>query len=277
MSIPIFAPTRTESYDQCQLRDHLQNTLMLLPRQAGNALLGQLVGRAFAKGMSSFHTGTAVADCTEQALDLFERSLVHYSQHGVVFDKPVQEMVDDSGLDTVLEKYAAENPFARWRILDVERQLPDHGKCRIDIGGYDEDGLLAVGEAKYKRYLKADYESSTIAEYLCSWQFMHYPWAYGDYRQENCYRIYLCLVVWKPRFYVKLVPHEVHPETQQIWLESAKAKWARMAQRDHTVPEMSTRHRDQYGWCPYYKACFQYHLDENQFGSDYAVVPRMQD
>lgn len=273
--IPVYSPTRTEQWDQCQLKSHIQHDLHWVPRQASKALVGALCGQAFAVGMAAFHKGVTVDMLTAQALDHLRRGIDHHVKHGVLFDGPAEAIVDGSGLSEVLGKYSKENPFSAWQILDVETTLEEYGRCRIDIGGVDSDGVLAVADAKYKRNLKPEYESSTIDEYFTSWQFMHYPWAYGAYKGTPCHRMYLCLVVWKPRFYIKLVPHEIHPDTQAIWLASARQKWGRMGRTD-TVPEMSTRHRDQFGWCPYYRACFQYHLDESLFGNDYVKVPRME-
>jgi hypothetical protein len=77
--------------------------------------------------------------------------------------------------------------------------------------------------------------------------------------------------VFKPRFYVELIPNEVHPETQQIWLASARRKWERMAS-DAPV-EMATRHKDMFGLCSFYNACFKYHLDPQLWQQEYVVVP----
>ena len=101
---------------------------------------------------------------------------------------------------------------------------------------------------------------------------MHYPWAYGEYKQQPCYRMYLCLVVYKPAFSVQLIPHEVHPETQAIWLASARAKWSRMANPDAQL-EMSTRHKDHFGLCSFYDMCFSFHLDDGLAAQKYVKVP----
>lgn len=271
--ISIFAPTRTDSYDRCQLMDYLENTQRWVPRQASKKLVSGLAGRAFALGVSIIHKGGLVDDAVVQATTEFRVDLTHYADHGVLFEAPITDIVEASGIAVALPKYATANPFKGWTITDIEQRLPDHGRCVIDVGGLDTDGLLAVADVKYKQRLEARYEHSTIEEYFTSWQFMHYPWAYGQYKQQPCYRMYLCLVVNSPRFYVKLIPNEVHPETQQIWYESAKAKWARMAQPD-TLPEMATRHKDQFGLCAMYRACFDYHLDEGLMKQDYVQVPR---
>lgn len=270
--IPIFSPTRTDTWDRCQLLDEIQNNHHWVPKQATRQLVGALCGRSFALGAAILNQGGSLADAVTKALGSLREDLSHHIAHGVMFEATIEEIITASEVEGSLNKYAKENPFAGWVLNHIEHTLPDHGRCIIDVGGRDTDNELAVADIKYKRSLEARYEHTTIEEYLTSWQFLHYPWAYGEYMGEPCYRMYLCLVVAKPRFHIKLVPHEVHPETQQIWLASARAKWARMAQ--DTLPEMASRHKDQFGLCPYYRACFDYHLDEGLMRLDYTQVPR---
>lgn len=270
--LPIYPPTRTDTWDRCAILDYLENVLRLYPKQATKKLVGGLAGRAFALGTSVIHKGGLAKDAVDQAIALFDADLRHCAEYGVLFEGSIEEIVEASGIASTLPQYALTAPFSGWAIQDVEQRLPDHGRCIIDLGGLDQDGVLAVADVKYKQNLEARYEASTIEEYHTSWQFLHYPWAYGEYKGQPCYRMYLCLVIAKPKFKVKLVPWEVHPETQQIWLASARAKWHRMANPD-TPLEMATRHRDGFGMCHYYDACFRYHLDESLMLHDYVHVP----
>jgi hypothetical protein len=251
--------------------DALENKERLVPRQATKKLVGGLAGRAFALGVSIIHTGGDPKEAGVKAAESFNVDLTHYAKYGVSFEGSIDEIVNASGIAECIPRYAAAKPFASWDIQDVERQLPDHGRCIIDLGGLDADKVLAVADVKYKQNLDARYKQSTVDEYMTSWQFLHYPWAYGEYKDTPCYRMYLCLVVYKPRFYVELIPNEVHPETQQIWLASARAKWARMD--TDAVPEMATRHKDMFGLCGMYSACFKYHLDPSLWQQEYVVVP----
>lgn len=269
----VFPPTRTDTYDRCQLLDYMTQKERWMPRQATKMLLSGLAGRAFAIGTAMIHQGKPVDEAVKAATESFEEDLQHHAKHGVLFEADINSIVDASSIMTSLPKYAAHDPFKGWQIQDVEQRLENYGRCIIDVGGLDTDGLLAVADIKYKQKLEARYEQSTIDEYFTSWQFMHYPWAYGQYKGIPCYRMYLCLVVNSPKFYIKLIPYEVHPETQQIWYESAKAKWARMSNTE-ALPEMATRHKDQFGICSMYKACFDYHLDEDLMKQDYVQVPR---
>lgn len=270
--LPIYSPTRTDTWDRCNILGYLENDAHWVPKQADNKLVGGLAGRAFALGACVIHKGGLVADAVAQANALFHSDMTYYAGCGVAFDLSLDEIVENSGIHFTLPKYATEAPFKAWSALDIEYPLPQHGRSIIDVGGLDGDGILAVADVKYKRNLDARYESSTIAEYQTSWQFMHYPWAYGEHKGQPCYRMYLCLVVYKPKFSVRLIPHEVHPETQQIWLMSARAKWARMANPDLQM-EMASRHRDSFGLCSFYRACFEYHLDEGLMAQSYVKVP----
>jgi len=275
MELPIYSPTRTDTWDRCSILGHLENDLHLVPKQADNKLIGGLAGRAFALGASIIHKGGGVEDAVAQATQLFNDDMQHYATHGVQFKGSIEEILEASGIHSTLPKYALADPFRGWTELDVEYQLPNHGRSIIDVGGLDLDGVLSVADVKYKRNLDARYEASTIAEYQTSWQFLHYPWAYGEHKVAKCYRMYLCLVTYKPKFSVKLIAHEVHPDTQQIWLVSARAKWKRMADPD-TQLEMASQHKSQFGLCSFYKACFDYHLDPDLWKQDYVVVPRRQ-
>jgi len=270
--LPIYPPTRTDVWDRCALLDYLENTLHLVPKQADRKLIGGLAGRAFAVGTAAIHQGKTPKEAVDEATMLFHTDLTHYAKCGVSFESTIEEIVDASGIATVLPKYHAADPFKGWTIQDVEQRLPDHGRCIIDLGGLDQDGVLAVADVKYKQNLSAEYESRIIDEYLTSWQFLHYPWAYGEYKKQVCHRMYLCLVVYKPRFHVVLIPHEIHPETQQIWLASARAKWGRMANPNAQL-EMATRHKDMFGLCSFYDACFIFHLDEGLMQTKYVQVP----
>lgn len=276
--LPVFAPTRTDTWDRCQLMDEIANVERWIPRQATKMLVSGLAGRAFAVGTAMIHRGQSVDLAVLAAVNDFRMDLEHHAKHGVLFEADLDAIIDASGIAKALARYQTENPFKAWKVQDVEQRLEAYGRCVIDVGGLDSDGMLAVADVKYKQKLEARYEQATIDEYFTSWQFLHYPWAYGQYKGQPCYRMYLCLVVNSPRFYIKLIPNEVHPETQAIWLASAQSKWQRMAsQTSETVPEMATRHKDQFGLCQYYKACFDYHLDPDLMKQDYVQVPRRQE
>lgn len=271
--LPIYSPTRTDSYDRCSLMSYLENNQHWVPKQASKKIVGGAAGTAFHLAASILHKGGTVAEAVKFGVAEFHAELTHYATHGVAFASSIEEIVDASGIASTLPQYALAEPFKGWGILDIEQQLPKAGRCIIDLGGLDLDGVLSVADVKYKQNLDPRYAQSTIDEYMTSWQFLHYPWGYGEYKGQPCHRMYLCLVAYKPKFSVRLIPNEVHPETQQIWLTSARAKWARMADPS-TQLEMASRHKDMYGLCEFYSACFEYHLDEGLMAQKYVQVPR---
>ena len=271
--LPIYSPSHTDIWDRCAILSYLERDLHLVPKQATKKLVGGSAGTAFHLGASVLHKGGTVAEAVALAKGEFHADLTHYAEHGVSFETSIEQIVDASGIADTLPKYALADPFKGWAIQDIEQQLPEQGRCIIDLGGLDSDGILSVADVKYKRELKDYYIQGTIDEYTTSWQFLHYPWAYSEYKKQPCYRMYLCLVVYQPKFSVRLIPHEVHPDVQSIWLASAKAKWKRMANPD-TQLEMSSRHKDSFGLCSFYRACFDYQLDEGLIAHDYVKVPR---
>jgi hypothetical protein len=271
--LPIYSPTRTDTWDRCALLSYLENDMHYVPREASKKLVGGAAGTAFHLAASMLHKGSDVAQAVEFAVAEFHAELTHYATHGVAFAASIEEIVDASGIRITLPQYALAEPFKGWAIQDVEQKLTKGGGCIIDLGGLDLDGVLSVADVKYKQNLDPRYAQSTVDEYLTSWQFLHYPWAYGEHKGTTCYRMYLCLVTYKPKFSVKLICNEVQPETQQMWLMSARAKWGRMA--DHTAQlEIASRHKDSFGMCAFYPACFEYHLDEGLMAQKYTIVPR---
>jgi hypothetical protein len=271
--LSIYSPTRTDTWDRCALLSYLENDQHYVPKEASKKLVGGVAGTAFHLAASMLHKGSSVEEAVKFGIAEFHAELTHYATHGVAFAASIEEIVGASGIAITLPQYALADPFKGWTIQDIEQQLPKGGNCIIDLGGLDLDGVLSVADVKYKQNLDPRYLQSTIDEYTTSWQFLHYPWAYGEQKGNTCYRMYLCLVTYKPKFSVRLICHEVHPETQQIWLASARAKWARMADPDAQL-EMASRHKDSFGICSFYKACFDYHLDEGLMQRDYVIVPR---
>lgn len=271
--LPVYSPTTTDTWDRCNILSYLERDLHLVPRQASKKLVGGAAGTAFHLAASILHKGGTVEEAVKFGVAELHAELSHYASHGVLFAASIDEIVEASSIAITLPKYALADPFKGWNIQHIEQMLPDGGRCIIDLGGYDLDNVLSVADVKYKQNLDARYEQSTVDEYMTSWQFLHYPWAYSEYMKQPCHRMYLCLVVAKPKFSVRLICDEVHPDTQQIWLVSARAKWARMANPDVQL-EMASQHKSQFGLCEFYKACFSYHLDEGLIAQDYVTVPR---
>lgn len=280
----IYSPSRTEAYDFCSMRGVIAYKEGWTPREADNSLLGRLVGAAFAKGSEGIHRGHEVKLATDRAVDLWDRSLTHYTNYGVSF--PDTSKIREQ-LVKALEKYAVQNPFIHWQQKGVEFALPDHGNCRLDYLGIDPEGYWAIADLKYKRQLKLDYLNKTVNEYRDSWQFQHYPWAYNDWVAKsgpaNDYfkpvqRIYLVLVIADP-FKVLTFPFFVKDKLQGRWLQSAQQKWADITalQNGERQPTLAASHRDAFGDCPFKRACLEMDLDESLMAFEFCKVPKMED
>ena len=283
----VYSPSRTKSWDFCSIKSQFENVDGYMPRVAGRNTISMWAGRAFAAATALIHTeypaehGTpesAMAQLERQASALgineFIAELKHYQAQGIEIHEGVLETIS-AELGRSIPKYIKEYPFTGWTIQDIELELPQHGRARIDVGGLDVHDILSVADIKYKRSLDARYFNSTVDDYRTDWQFLHYPWAYGEHRGETCSRMYLCLVVAAP-FSIRLLPFEVHPETQKAWLESAKVKWGDITdEKEGRRPlTMATTHRDQYGPCVFRRACFDFHFDPILMERDYVRVTR---
>lgn len=163
--------------------------------------------------------------------------------------------------------YAANDPldYTKLKILDVELELTDWGRTRIDLGFEDARG---VGVLDYKTTgsLSSKYiEEKRKESYKHSEQALMYPAAYGDYLGRPVYRFDILLCVLEPKFRVISIPHIVNPTVQADWYESRLSTWARM---EATFPdgelhdEMAASHADQYGECEFTRVCFDFKGDE---------------
>jgi hypothetical protein len=224
--------------------------------------------------MEVFHKGEQGAVLC--GLDSFVRSVEHYASHGVTFPDLSKVKLD---FEVAVNKFIDENPMSSWQLKGIEYPLPDYGNCRLDIVGIDPEGYWAIADFKYKRQLKLDYLTKTITDYKDSWQFQHYPWAWNDMvskggtEYEPVQRIWLYLVVASP-FKILKYPFFVKESLQKMWLQSAQQKWAdiRAIETGDRQAVMSAVHRDQYGECPFKRACLEFNFDPGLI--EYTKVPK---
>jgi len=278
----IYSPSRTEAYDFCSMRGVIAYKDGWTPREADNSLIGRIVGGAFAKGTEAIHTGQSVEASTVIGLDYWDRSLAHYTKHGVTFPDLTKTRTQ---LGTAFGKYAEQTPFKHWQTKGVEFGLTDYGNCRLDYLGIDPEGYWAIADLKYKRQLRLDYLNKTINDYRDSWQFQHYPWAYNDYVKtqkpegfEPIQRIYLVLVIADP-FKILTYPFFIKDKLQVRWVQSAQQKWADITalQKGERQPTLAASHRDAFGDCPFKRACLEMDLDPALMSFEYVQVPKMED
>jgi hypothetical protein len=125
----------------------------------------------------------------------------------------------------------------------------------------------------------AQYRQKTIQEYANSHQMLHYGWAGKESYGEPIHTYYIGLAVLEPRWAFDLLPYPIHPEALEVWLGSARRVWGDMEaeERGERVPWLSANHSDNFGQCPYYKACFVHHYDPPLMAQDYLYVERVKD
>lgn len=289
----VYSPSKTEAYDTCSMKGDLMYKQHLQRREADNGTIGKIVGSAFAKGTEEIHTGRGPG--IDEASALFDRTVDWYLSHGVSFDNRLSGVRD--GLCESLVKYAKQNPFTKWQIKEVEFELYDYGRCRLDVLGVNDSANWCIADIKYKRSLNLEYLNKTVTDYLESWQFNHYPWAYNDWlrkyeeEQKNdkgfnrsieryfpVTHMALILVIAKP---FKVLPFTVavNDAYQKRWYESAQQKWADIyaIENGDKKPCLAASHRDAYGYCPMRRACVDLDLDENLMMFEYTKVPRLPD
>lgn len=277
----VFSPSRTETWDSCHLKVELREWV---PKVFAKRDLARYAGAAWAEGMAVLNRGKLEgtthppALIAQTVLGAFTASVGILREAGVQIE---QQDIDDTCamLLKTTEKYMADDPLvlARgWTVHDVELQLPEHGKSRIDWGGHDPYNVLCQVDYKLKINLEQRWYDKTVAEYQHSWQMQHYCWAYGDYRGEHVSRYYICLVVMGPRYRCTLHQYEIDPELTQAWHASALQKWADMAAQANKerVPDMAASHRTPFGDCEYKRACLEYKLDEDLMQQHYVKLPK---
>lgn len=174
-----------------------------------------------------------------------------------------------------IKKYVEKDPVSAFSILDVELELTDWGRARIDLGVSDESGI-SVLDYKYKLRLDARYYDKEVNSYKNSWQQYHYSWAYGEYKGTPIQKYIICLVVTEPKFSVQLHEFPIHPETMLMWKQSAELYWRDMMWEDEGMikPRMAITHEDKWGPCEYQRACFEHRFDllNMQSSGDYVIV-----
>lgn len=281
MNAKIFAPTRTEIWDFCHLKSEIIRQGWV-PAVWTKRDLARFVGGAFAEAVAAYNRhkleGSAIDPARHQeiALTAFSTELEPFLKAGVTLD---QQDIDETKalLARAIEKFIPQDPLTKargWDCKDIELELSNHGRARIDWGGVDPYGTWCQVDYKVKLSLEARWKDKEVERYRYSTQMMHYNWAYGEHLQHPIHRYYICLVVLAPRFYVELLSYEVDPELQQAWLASAQQKWADMEAQEHgaRIPDMAAVHRGPYGDCEYLRACLEFRLDPTLIQTAYIQV-----
>lgn len=271
------SPSQTVEWLRCPVMRTLNYKMGIKPRRLGKGDIAAIGGRAFGKAMEVYH-GNAGVDPISTGVDEVRKDKAEILRQGR--EVPDREMAYFSSLESRVEhsvrKYVLADPIKErgFTVEDVELPLTDHGYARIDLGVSDDMGLSVI-DYKFKMNLDAKNYDREVNRYRNSWQQYHYAWAYGEHKGKPVNNYYICLVVAEPKFSAKLHEFPIHPETMEMWKESANRIWTQMEHEDAglTQPWMAANHEDNFGPCPYAAACFTHRYDMNlMMAHDYVLV-----
>jgi len=270
------SPSQTSEWLRCPILRTLNYKMGLKPRRLSKGDIAAIGGRGFAKGMEVYHNGTG--DPIRAALAEVGKAKQDTTDKGRIV--PQRELAYFTSIESRVEhatrKYVANDPIKilGFQVEDIELVLPDHGYARIDLGARDGYGLSVI-DYKFKMRLEAKYYDQEVERYRNSWQQFHYTWAYSEHKGEPVDNYYICLVVAEPKFSARLHEYPAHPESMEMWKQSAERVWTQMEHEDAglTQPWMAADHEDKFGPCPYQAACFTHRYDMNlMLQNDYVIV-----
>jgi hypothetical protein len=173
----------------------------------------------------------------------------------------------------------------KWLIRDVEKPLSEHGDCRPDLVVHQGEVAFAPLDYKMKEKLWVktgetieSARNRTLIEYEHSWQMLHYVWAVRE-MYGQCDGYYICLGELSPKPHYTVQFFQVSDEVMERWERSALSYWENMDMIDYSPVEgpyaaMAANHRNQYGQCEYYWACFEANLDPEKMRYKYVQVER---
>lgn len=252
---PVFSPSFTKAYDFCPIKARLERTLGLAPAIADRGLYARIAGSAFHAGAAKIHTylsyNTMVPNCILEAQSIAK--LVYESQFkafreagGAILESDYQKALDS--VTKTLAKYAKETPVKNWaRIRGIEQEFPEHGNCRLDLWGDDEQGIPVIVDLKFLLQLDTWRVPQRLNDYAYDWALSHYAWA--AFEEGIIGTVGILLVVGAP-FTIQYKWWSV-PDMKK-WLSMAQAKWDRMeATKDIPLNQLEqpTTHANQYGTC----------------------------
>ena len=277
------SPSKVKQYDRCEMLMQMQYKERWEPRIASRSLPARLGGTAFAKATELIHSQLMVSpraivsdlEPIEKAIDLFTRQWAYCQEKGI--EMPLdRDAIIKTELRRVISRYAKETPLRGWTITHVEHAVKEYG-IRMDVAGIDLEGNYAIGEVKYKASLDERYRNSTIEEYGQDHQFHQYykVWRTLFPTQLPLY-IYLILVSGTPQ---KIhTPRFTYDERfLDRWMvdTAAKSDRIKLIEDGSLEPEISTTHRDQFGWCPMKRACLELGFDRSMMVHDYVQLDEL--
>ena len=234
-----------------------------------------IAGGAFARGIGAYRMG--LADSLSLARRYVEREFETLQERGFNVNMDELPIIRDKVTRGLSQAIQFDPIPKHWRILDVELSLPNAGNARIDVGA-DTGSELVIIDDKFKLRLDARYYDKTVSEYEHYPQMMHYTWGYGAFKQRIVERYYILLTVLEPTFSTRLHSFTVLPEDLRFFETTTPNAWADM-ERDGQAESLADLrvhvgpHRNQYGRCPMWNACFKYHLNPALMEAEYVQLP----
>jgi hypothetical protein len=277
------SPSKVKQYDRCEMLMQMQYKERWEPKIASRSLPARLGGTAFAKATELIHLqlmtapGAIVSDLEpiEKAIDLFERQWAYCQSKGI--EMPVdRDAIIKTELRRVIARYAKETPLRGWKITHVEYAIKEYG-IRMDVAGVDIEGNYAIGEVKYKATLDERYRNSTIEEYGQDHQFHQYYQVWRTlFPQQVPLYIYLILVSGTPqRIHMPRFSYDERFLARWMMDTQSKSDRIKLIESGEMEPEISSVHRDQFGWCPMKRACLELGFDRELMTHDYVVLDEL--
>lgn len=304
-----YSPSQTSEWLRCPMKRALRREGWL-PKATGRADWAGAMGSAFAAGVAVYNNtrrefeqgGTSMPPRhlsikTAQGADpervkmaeasykiatsILAQRLAQWEELGLIVDSG-DDYIEKLGkrVQKAVVSYVMTDPIPdSWRIIEVETDLGERaGHARPDLVARDDLGLVVV-DYKSKLKLMAEWRNKTVMEFAHSHQQFHYAHFVGEKFNEPILRYYIALAVFEPSFACDLLPYAVNQEMLSMWHQSASVVWERMAHEDSGAvpPTLAAQHSDQYGQCPYYKACFVHNLDPALMAHDFKHVERVKE
>lgn len=287
----VYSPFQSSLWLECPIKRILVARERWVPREIAHVDMAAMLGLAVAAGLEVYnkrlpgaHEAAVVtaekAQTTALALGrtlaprhqaqwdrIPERARVavaSYAELADLHDGVPPGLPPGSSITSVEESYGPAGGYARPDVTVDDGRAP-----RVPL---DYKTTLAMN----KRPEDLEF---TISKKIAGWANSFQMFLYCDQETRRAGRpiqhYYIGHIVIEP-FSFELLPFEIHPETMVAWKNSAKVTWEDMTAEDEGLraPRMAATHANEYGPCPYQKACFTHHWDPALLANDYVRVPR---
>lgn len=294
----VYSPSQTAEWMRCPMMRALRKEGWV-SKWGAKRDLAATIGQAFAAGVGTYNnyrqstsslpprgvnaerTRLAVSS-VEVAQAVMHRRLEEMERLGFVLtsgdDDEIYMAAMDKRITKAVSEYVINDPMPDdWQIVDVEASLGEPaGNARPDLVIRNSTGLYMV-DYKSKVQLLARYENKTKGDYANSHQMLHYGHFGKLHYNEDLAGYYIGLAIFEPKFRCEWLPYPYNGETLKTWAATTPSAWATMEREDNgeSAPWMSNNHSDNFGDCPYKKACFEYHYDPALMVRDYLYIERV--